>query len=325
MIIHLGQWNFNFADGSRLAIARSAGSLGVEITYLINAFLYSKKYYGGNFRWKTVLKMFLGIIPVYWLGLLIYGISTYIAQGDLGETIPNVLSHFFFLNGIYCPWWKGYMGGSGYFGVLALMWVVFPMFLKKIENLRDSILFGIATIGVCYLSTKALQIINTVIVFDTTESFGDFMWYINRGVYCFMLGNILQHVIKWKSFELRIFKERVAISIFTLMILGRMIAQGDGFDGLLFTILICALIFLNYENSIVMIDNPIWAFLGKNITELFVAHVVLYYVLVQNQAILSAGGKTFAILFCLSIAIAPMLKCCISKPGSKFFIKLFNL
>lgn len=44
MFIHLGQWNLNLAEGSRLAIIRSSGLLGVELTYLINAFFLTKHY-----------------------------------------------------------------------------------------------------------------------------------------------------------------------------------------------------------------------------------------------------------------------------------------
>ena len=44
MFIHLGQWNLNLPEGSRLAIIRSSGLLGVELTYLVNAFFLSKHY-----------------------------------------------------------------------------------------------------------------------------------------------------------------------------------------------------------------------------------------------------------------------------------------
>lgn len=44
MFIHLGQWNLDLQDGSRLAIIRSAGLLGVELTYLINAFFLTRHF-----------------------------------------------------------------------------------------------------------------------------------------------------------------------------------------------------------------------------------------------------------------------------------------
>ena len=324
MTIHLGQWNLNFADGSRIAVARSAGLLGVEITYLINAFLYSKKYYDSEcFGVKTILKMFLGLIPVYWLGLLVYGISTYISFGYLKDSIPNILSHFFFVNGIYCPWWQGFMGGSGYFGVLAILWCLYPIILKQIINLRESIVIGCAVIASSYLISKSLVLANNIILFDTTGSFGDFMWYIYRGIYCFVLGNILYYLIKEKKLiVINSIADYVAICIFIIMILAKMIIDGSRFDGLLFTLLIGVTIYLNYQKSTFLIDNPVWSFFGKNITELFVAHVVLYYVLVRNHSIFTAGTVTFFILFCMSIVIAPILKYCFSDPVSKFLIKI---
>ena len=196
MFIHLGQWNLDIPEESRLGIIRSSGLLGVELTYLINAYFYSKKYDEDDFSYKNLLKMFLGLIPVYYFGLIIYGISTYLAQGNLGGSIINVLSHFFFLNGLYCPWWKGYMGGTGYFGVLAIMWMIFPLYLKKVNSLRESLVYGSVMIGIFYLATKFLALANMAVSFDITGSFGDFMYYINRGGYCFALGNILYHVLK---------------------------------------------------------------------------------------------------------------------------------
>lgn len=44
MFIHLGQWCVSVPNNSRIAIIRSAGLFGVELTYLVNAFFYAKNY-----------------------------------------------------------------------------------------------------------------------------------------------------------------------------------------------------------------------------------------------------------------------------------------
>ena len=44
MFIHLGQWNLDLDEGSRLSIIRSAGLLGVELTFLVNAYFLAKHY-----------------------------------------------------------------------------------------------------------------------------------------------------------------------------------------------------------------------------------------------------------------------------------------
>lgn len=181
MFIHLGQWNLKFADGSRAAIIRSAGLLGVEITYIINAYFYTKRYMEQKFSYRIVVKMFANLIPVYYFGLIVYGISTYYAFGAIDETGINILSHFLFLNGLNPEWWAGYMGGTGYFGILAICWMLFPIYLRSITDLRTSITNGSILIAICYIFTQGMKFVNNLIRFNASINFTDWLWYLNRG------------------------------------------------------------------------------------------------------------------------------------------------
>lgn len=119
----------------------------------------------------------------------------------------------------------------------------------------------------------------------------------------------------------------IKISEYALLmfILVKALVQGSSFDGILFVILWCGLIVLARKERLVLIDNSVFAFLGRNITELFVLHIVLYYVLVQNQGVIRSGWKTMILLFTLSVIFAPILKACISKPFGKLNKKLLNM
>lgn len=141
------------------------------------------------------------------------------------------------------------------------------------------------------------------------------------GGYCFALGSILYFVVLNNQNIVCSNKTSLEFSSYavSIMILMRLIAEGSGFDGLLFAVLCTLLIALNMsmEKALVIIDNCILRFLGKHITELFVSHILLYYILVQNQKVMLAGVKAFLTIFALSIVIAPIIKIVITKPGQQ--------
>lgn len=90
--------------------------------------------------------------------------------------------------------------------------------------------------------------------------------------------------------------------------------KGGGFDSVRFSVLSCIVILLSMKEKLYLIDNLVLTFLGRNITELFVLHVVLYYVLVDHHKVLVPGLFTFIFLFGLSLIMAPLLKKVISIP-----------
>ena len=101
-----------------------------------------------------------------------------------------------------------------------------------------------------------------------------------------------------------------------------MIVQGSSFDGLLFTLLWCVFIYIAQYSNFRIIYNNIFAFIGRNINELFVTHILLYYILVQNQKILTASPKTLLILFIMSIVVGSIMRIVITKPFRQFNDKL---
>ena len=107
-------------------------------------------------------------------------------------------------------------------------------------------------------------------------------------------------------------------------IIGRIYLQGNGFDGFTFTLIWTILICANYNSASKIIDNKVFAFCGKYITELFVLHVVLYYVLVQNQRILVAGKKTFGLIIITSVLIAPIMSKYFTKPVSNMLLNFIK-
>lgn len=271
-----------------------------------------------------MLRNFLNLIPIYWFGLTVYWISEAFSPEGCKTGIVNIVSHYLFLNGLTPSWWAGFMGGTGYFGVLAIMWILFPLYTKKIDCLKKAVLYGTIAVSVSYIVMQLIKIANGANSFDHSGYLGDWLFYIYRGIYSYSIGCVLYYILKLRC---KCSGKIVKISGYCLMafIILKMMGQGDLFDGLLFISLWCVFIVIAQEEKFVLIDNRIFSFVGRNITELFVAHIVLYYVLVQNQQILEPGTKTMVLLFALSISIAPILKVTISKPFGKLINKLYSV
>lgn len=219
------------------------------------------------------------------------------------------------------------MGGTGYFGILAIMWMVFPIYVSRVGNLKEAVLKGIIIISLSYLLISFINLVNGIVGLDNSGVCRDWLYYLFRGIYCYALGCILYHISKRKTEIITTSSSLKKVSIYSALALIalKMVTQGSGFDGLWFSVLWCMVLLLSINEKILLIDNRVFAFLGKNITELFVAHIVLYYVLVQNQQVLEAGKNTFVILFAMSIIVAPILQMLISKPMGMLNKKLYSI
>lgn len=98
-----------------------------------------------------------------------------------------------------------------------------------------------------------------------------------------------------------------------------MITIGGTFDSLFFSITCAVIIWLCYENNWCtrLLDNGLWSFLGKHITELFVAHIILEYVFVIHNRILTTGYFSFIVLLFFSILLSIVLRKVITEPFAR--------
>lgn len=323
MLVHLGQWNLNFAEESRFFVARSAGALGVELTFLVNGFFMNKANDEHRFRGGYILKSFASLIPIYWFSLLVYGISTYMANGNLECDVINICSHFLFLNGFSPIWWSSYMGGSGYFGVLALMWLSYPLCLKRTKDLKTCFFNSLFFMSFGYLLCMALRIVLNNILILQTSIIGDWTWYINRGFYSYAFSGLLYYCYKeFDLSEIPLNNRKLIAYIVLIMISVLCFLKGSALDGITFLFLWCCVILIAKESRLTFIDNKILSFFGRYITELFVSHILLFYILVRNQKILVEGPSTFGLLFLLTIIFSIVLNRLISVPTKKIVSKL---
>lgn len=327
VFIHLVQYNSLFTIDSYGYVISTAGLLGVELTYMINAYFYTASYnrriienHESNLRFLS--RMILRLIPVYYFALIIYAISTYIARGTLGCSVLNIASHFLLLNGLKLEWWAGFMGGTGYIGILVLMWGIFSVYLKYIRSMKSSIWGAVIFCTLTYTIYALMLFINREHCIDSTGQWDAWLWYINRGCYSFSLGSVLYYVNKWGGLQVESLRWKWILTLSCLfMIAIRVFTQGSGFDGFAFALTWFFIIIINLNGSIKLIDNSIFSYLGKYSMEIFVTHIVLAYIIIYNQELLLPGWSTFVIIAFLTIVIAPLLHKLVHEP----FMRIFNL
>lgn len=281
-----------------------------------------------NILWKIgggyLLKCVINLVPIYWFGLTIYMISSLLLGIDLKCGMINIISHYLLLNGLLPQWFGGFMGGTGYFGILILMWILFPIYLKRIKNLTDSVLYGIIAIACSLTIMVILRGLNAALGFDNSGNFDDWVWYLNRGIYSYALGGVLYYWLKEKEVVLSTRLAKVVGYALLIIIIVKAVLYGSKFDGIFFLALWIGFVILGHKVKFFLVDNSLFAWLGKHITELFVAHIVLYYLLVLNYRIVQPGYKTMLILFALSFSTAPLLKKFITEPFKSLNMKLIH-
>lgn len=320
IFIHLASWLLVLEDGSTLATLKSAGLLGVELTFIVNSFFLARHFDTHKYKkidgWFYIVKSFLRIIPIYWMALFIYWISLKIAFGECTLDYLNILSHFLFFNFINPKWWTDFMGGSGYFGVLALMWLIFPLYMKVAKGWKSAIIFTLVVICIASYIQSFIVKLNNDFGFYNEHDVHVWIWYIKRGLCCYALGISLYYLSKLEISILEKYRSLKLILVYTLLVYlaYKCSTKGGGFDSVRFSLLSCLVILFSIKEKIYLIDNPMLVFMGRNITELFVLHVVLYYVFVDHHKLLTPGIFTFVFLFSLSLVMAPLLKKVISIP-----------
>lgn len=214
------------------------------------------------------------------------------------------------------------MGGTGYFGVLSIMWILYPLLLRKINTREEAIKVAIIVICCSYI---AYGIIREIAIVNADSRLLNWGWYINRGVYSFSLGSVLYFIYSSSISQSERNKTettgnrltRISLYCALAFICFEAYSVGNQLDGLLFTIVWSCIISLARFEKTKLIDNKVWSFFGKYITELFVSHIVLFYTLVQNHHLLNADITGFFILLFASIILAPILYHVVTKPCAR--------
>lgn len=243
------------------------GAYGVEITYLINAFFLSKKFDSRDIVDKKDMLFFslenlVRVMPLYYFFLTIHVINIGITKINILDTI----AHYLFVNAINPEWFTSIYGASGYMGILALMWLIYPFYLKHVQTIRKAIIGAIS-------SVVLFRLLNYVLVLTTDYNIITDTQYFCRGLMSFSTGHLLYLLLKDRemifSHSKRWVFSLVIIAIFLVGIsFGRITSVW---------VLVTAslLIIINFNKSVWVIDNVLFAYVGKLIFPIYLIHMFL--------------------------------------------------
>lgn len=307
--IHILQWSQLFSEPGVLNNIRTSGLLGVEITFVINAFLFTKsyeKYVRGGYctPWQLVAKCFRRIIPLYWLLLLV---GEFIKDG-ITEPWWNIVLHFLCLNWLTPTLFATGVGGSGYIAVLSLMWLLYLCILKGMKNFGSALTIGVVYTSIGFLMYRILFILNGVVYQMPISTWEPWLWYIYRGIYSYSLGGMLYFATKEGVMDKVPNGAKILCSaICSFVIIERILEVGSLQNGLIFAILSTILIALNINKG--SKGLRVLPLIGKHSMEIFVSHILSKYILVDFLGLFYRGRLCLLSIVLLTIALViPLLK-----------------
>lgn len=249
-----------------------------------------------------IIKNILRILPVYYLGLTVHLVAERIADSEMIHKGIDIFLHYVFLQGLSPLCWNSF--GMGYMGVLFVMWAVFTLYVRKINDFRTALINGIFTCifaGVCY----NLFVLHSPL--DEPHRWNAWLHYMLRGVYSYSIGNIAYYAQVELPFDKLKLSQQLffLFTFFSYIILNVTVYK---VDYLTFTIMIAAIIWLIPSGLVPVLRFPILVFIGEHIFELFISHVTLFYVMVVYFHILKKQTEIIIGLVVLSIISSIFLK-----------------
>lgn len=196
--IHLG----NYADKNTIFHSLSHfGKYGVQLFFVMSAFTLcisiSKIDKFSNFNYPSfLLKRFFRIAPMYYLGIIFYGIYSLILYSNFRQvpywstpssyTFENIIANIFFLNGIHYPSINNIVPGGWSIGCEFIFYALFPLIYFTIKN--NAIHMASAISASIILSSLTPSML-TFLGFMDSQKNNEFSYYfIANQLPCFLIG-----------------------------------------------------------------------------------------------------------------------------------------
>lgn len=310
------------------------GKNGVQIFFLISAYLtfcsmeraFTPDFsFGQIYKWWV--KKFVKLIPLYYLALFAYAIlvggSGYWLGNQGHITIPNMLTHIFFLHGLFPHYTNSIIGVEWYLGVLAIFYLLAPILYKLIDCLYKAIMVWV--IGT-FASTVIINVASQHVPLGTDDYI--YFNYLNTfsivAEASVLLGGIVLYFIinakdvKEKSNARRSTSYSLLLFAF-VMILGMALNESHVFgltDISLFGIWFFIIAISQNIHACKLIDNPIFKWLGKNSYPIYLFHFLFIYAydgrihLSTENVVLDWLIKYIFVLCAISVTIILLTRIC---------------
>lgn len=315
----------------------SIGKNGVQIFFFLSAYLTFvslERIFGDHSRtykkricYKNILvwwkKKFIKLIPMYYLMIIICSIfeggSSYWLGSEGHISFFNVLSHVFFVHGLFPHYTDSIIAVEWYLGVLAIFYLLAPVLYKAINSLEKAIVGFFLSLPLCYMIKEIAY--NYVPLVEDSYIYTTYIdtFSLIAQLPVMLLGIIMFFVMQGFDIQKIKYRKLISYGLFgfaIMMIFGQAYQEnslymfsGDTLFGIWF---LCIAISLNIW-IIPVVDNKVFRIIGKYSYPIYLIHYFLIHVLqrvwklnIANK-ILNWGIQYISILF-ISLIISYVLE-----------------
>lgn len=308
----------------------ASGAKGVQIFFIISSYLIfmsldKNQIHGAkpsfNWIWQKALKL----APLYYIAIIVHllalGLGTRNWLGSMPKvSVPNIISHFLFLHGLYPYYFNSILNVEWYLGVLFLLYLIAPFLHKYIKNLASAVCVFLVSLVVCHF-LPMLEALNVIP--------DGYIWhhYITNYNLIAQLPVILLGIVLYfflnNSLWLQGKKENKAVSycilIFSIYVIYRLI-NGSTFYGIsqfgLWAIAFGGIIISQVLHPSIIICNRFFEFIGRYSYGIYLFHYLLIMKLpsVPISNIYLSWVINYMIILVSSLCLSIVLIDCIDKP-----------
>lgn len=149
----------------------TAGAYGVQMFFIISLYLACHSLTGKScetsLRYMTIIRWFLNRIwrltPLYYISLTAYiimlppGMNIWLGSSSAGVTWNNIVAHLLYIHNLFPYYANSIMWIEWYLGVLMLFYLILPVTLKCLRNLKAVVVFTLVTICLSIMITGFLM------------------------------------------------------------------------------------------------------------------------------------------------------------------------
>ncbi|HZG84915.1 acyltransferase [Paenibacillus sp.] len=283
---------------------------GVTLFYLVSAFtlflsLYRREGKGESLS-SFYLRRFFRIAPLYYLALIVYllvnGLGPRYWLGDQENvTLLNILSHITFINGFNPYWINSIIGVEWSIAIEMTFYAFVPLLYAKIKNVRQSIIFVILSMIVCYGLGTILSKFSPIGSEQLWKNYL-YLWLPNQ-LPVFALGILLFFLWK-RDNENKTPTKTQRILIFSLVAFVSLVLAYLGNKTTIVAVTFLVFSYVLSKRKLILFVNKFWSSIGKISYSMYLVH----FLVIEQIVALGVGNQMevhlrFILLYTLTIAI----------------------
>lgn len=303
----------------------SVGPRGVQLFFVVSALTLCMSWYKRKTTEKHALtnfyiRRFFRIAPLFYLAIIFFLFSQQYWSGNPSHfSLPNILSTFFFINGIFPAWINNIVYGGWTIAIEMMFYAIFPFLVSRIHSVRIAII--ITLISMIFAQILRLSL-NNLLIFYQTYSTYTFEFFPSQfpvfliGITTFLL---LKDRLTDKNRKLLYFS--LALFVVTLLfqyIFKLQIIAGHYIYGVLFGLLAYFLA----VRPIKLLVNTVTIHIGRVSYSMYLCHVPILWGMERfhlvdfySQYPILNFALRFLLLLIFSTCLATLLFYAIERPG----------